>query len=47
MGTLMRTPRRDRCAEILDLIDRCLADIEGDPSARSARPAIPMRDPVT
>ena len=26
----MRTNRRDRCTEILELIDRCLADVESD-----------------
>jgi hypothetical protein len=30
----MRTNRRDRCTEILDLIDRCLADYEAN------RPAV-------
>jgi hypothetical protein len=37
----MRTPRRDRCTEILDLIDRCLAEIETDPHADRRRPRNP------
>ena len=39
----MRTNHRDRCSEILELIDRCLADVEGEPltGARNRPPASP------
>ena len=38
----MRTNRRDRCTEILDLIDRCLADVETDRLAsQPTRPPTP------
>jgi hypothetical protein len=34
----MRTDRRDRCTQILELIDRCLAECEADgPGASPAR----------
>jgi hypothetical protein len=38
----MRSDRPDRCTEILDLIDRCLADVEAARlPGRSTRPPAP------
>ncbi len=46
MHTQMRTHRRDRCAEILELIDQCLADVVADPSARPVRQSAPAPAPA-
>lgn len=37
----VRTKPRDRCAEILELIDRCLAEVEADPAVRATRRTTP------